>query len=148
MKYLNHMDARSVADLADELQRAVARISRRVRAELPSHQLPNTQRSVLNHLVKHGPETVRALSDRERVSPPAMTQTVNALQAAGLVTRSPDPGDGRKVLVTATDAARSLNSETQRVKHAWLHDRLAGLSDAELQALDVARRVFDAMADS
>ncbi|MGA5507046.1 MarR family winged helix-turn-helix transcriptional regulator [Streptomyces umbrinus] len=142
------MDSREIADLTDELQRAVTRIYRRVLTELPSHQLPNTQRSVLNHLLKHGPETARVLSDRERVSPPAMTQTINTLQAAGLVTRSPDPSDGRKVLVSATDAAHELNSTSQRVKHAWLHERLSELSDDELQALDIARRVFDTMADS
>ncbi|MFJ6699435.1 MarR family winged helix-turn-helix transcriptional regulator [Streptomyces sp. NPDC091272] len=142
------MDSCEVADLTDELQRAVTRIYRRVQAELPHRQLPNTQRYVLRHLIKDGPATARALSDRERISQPAMTQTINALQAAGLVTRSPDPSDGRKLLVSATDAAHELNSTSQRVKHAWLHERLSELSDDELQALDIARRVFDTMADS
>jgi DNA-binding MarR family transcriptional regulator len=142
------MDPQEVADLTDELQHAVTRIYRRVRAEPPIRQLPHTQRSVLNHLVRNGPETLRRLSDRERVSPPAMTQTVNALEAAGLVARGADPSDGRKVLVTATDAGHELMSESQRVKRAWLYKRLAALSDEELRALDAARKIFDAMADS
>ncbi len=90
------------ADLATDLQGAVARIYRRVKAEMSDDQLGQTQSTVLSYVTKHGPQTLRALSERERVTPPAMNQTVNALQAAGLVTRGPDPTDGRKVLVAAT----------------------------------------------
>jgi DNA-binding MarR family transcriptional regulator len=138
----------ATTDLATELQRAVARIYRRVRSEMPASQLGGTQLSVLTYLVKHGPQTLRALSDRERVTPPAMNQTVNALQAVDLVVRRPDPGDGRKVLVTATERGAELVAEGRRVKHAWLNTRLEQLTDAERRSLIEAARLFNEMADS
>ncbi len=136
------------ADPAIDIQRAVARIYRRVRSEQPGHQLGDTQLSVLTHLVKQGPRTLRELSDRERIRPPSMNQAVNVLQAAGLVAREPDPSDGRKVLVTATARGAELVSEGRRVKRAWLATRLAGLSDTDRRTLVEAARIFEELARS
>ncbi|MFS8204193.1 MarR family winged helix-turn-helix transcriptional regulator [Streptomyces sp. CWNU-52B] len=139
---------RATTDLAMELQGAVARIYRRVRSELPDQQLGGTQLSVLAHLVRQGPQTLRTLSDRESVSPPAMNQTVNALQSAGLVVRRPDPSDGRKVLVTATGRGTELVDERRRAKHDWLDARLEQLSEAERSVLAEAARIFHHIAES
>ncbi|WP_435126708.1 MarR family winged helix-turn-helix transcriptional regulator [Actinacidiphila sp. bgisy144] len=137
-----------VADLSADLQGAVARIYRRVRSETQDDQLGGTQSSVLSHVVKHGPQALRALSERERVSPPAMNQTVNALQDAGLVTRRPDPNDGRKVLIAATDAGRALTFERRRLKHQWLITRLEHMTDHEREVLAEAALIFNALAES
>jgi DNA-binding MarR family transcriptional regulator len=134
--------------LATELQGAVARIYRRVRSETPDNELGDTALSVLKHVFKNGPQTPRALSDRERVTPPAMNQTINALEAAGFVTRNPDPTDGRKVLVTATDSGVALMTEGRRARHLWLNSRLAALTDRQRQALLEATRILNDMAAS
>jgi DNA-binding MarR family transcriptional regulator len=137
-----------VPDLATEIQGAVARIYRRVRSEMPDTRLGNTPLAVLAYLVKQGPQTLRALSDRERITPPAMTQTVNVLETAGLVTRHPDPSDGRKVLVAATDSGITLTTEGRRAKHVWLNSRLDQLSDRERRVLVEAARIFNEIASS
>jgi DNA-binding MarR family transcriptional regulator len=138
----------TTADLATDLQGAVARIYRRVRSEVPGKELGETPRSVLAHLVKQGPQTLRALSERERVSPPAMTQTVNLLETAGLVTREPDPSDGRKVLVAATTLGAELTAEVRRAKRLWLSVRLDQLPDADRHTLAEAARILDELAAS
>jgi predicted ArsR family transcriptional regulator len=51
---------------------------------------------VLTLLRKHGPLTLPDLSDRARVTPGSMSQTVNRLTADGHVTRSRDPHDRRR----------------------------------------------------
>ena len=136
------------ADLATDLQGAVARIYRRVKAEMSDDQLGQTQSTVLSYVTKHGPQTLRALSERERVTPPAMNQTVNALQAAGLVTRGPDPTDGRKVLVAATERGVAAAAENRRAKRIWLNARLDKLTDRERQALTEAARILNDLAAS
>jgi DNA-binding MarR family transcriptional regulator len=135
-------------ELASDVQVAVARMYRRARAEIPDNELGDTPMSVLSYLVKQGPHTQSALSDRERVTPPAMNQIVNALQASGLVAKSPDPTDGRKVLVAATDSGTALWREGRRARYAWLNARLAELSERERQSLAEAARILREMADS
>lgn len=136
-------------ELSTELQGAVARMYRRVRREVPqSEAMGDTQRSVLVWVVKQGPQTPGALSVRERVSAPGMNQIVNRLQEAGLVEREPDPTDGRKVLVRATEAGTALVLEGRRMKHAWLNERLDQLSDEERRTLHEAARILEEMAAS
>jgi DNA-binding MarR family transcriptional regulator len=77
-----------------------------------------------------------------------MNQTVNALQDAGLVTRRPDPNDGRKVLIAATDAGRALTFERRRLKHQWLITRLEHMTDHEREVLAEAALIFNALAES
>lgn len=130
------------------IRRAVARIYRRVRAEMNDGQLGDTATAVLAYVVTQGPQTPRALSKRERVSPPAMNQTVNALQSAGLVTRGSDPSDGRQVLVAATEEGVELAARVREAKHSWLNARLDALSAGERRVLAEAARILDEMAGS
>lgn len=53
-----------------------------------------------------------------------MTLTVDRLEKAGWLTRSPDPTDRRRVLVTLTDAGRKLAVAVNSNLHEW-EDRLA-----------------------
>src|SRR6266446_3570880 len=53
------------------------------------------QQSALAVIANHGPLTLGALAEHERVAPPSITKVVTKLEADGLVIRSPDPGDRR-----------------------------------------------------
>ena len=135
-------------DLGTELRAAIGRITRRVRSEMRDDELGDTAVSVLASLVKHGPQTPGRLSSGEQVTPPAMNQTINALQLAGLVTRGADPSDGRKVLVSATDGGVARAAELRDAKNLWLNSRLERLSSEERQSLVEAARILNTLAGS
>ena len=95
----------SVAPILEELDAsltsAVSRLIRRLRAEKSHERISDAQRTALALLVKGGPCTLSELSELERVKPPSMNQTVNALVELGYVERRDDPSDGRKVILAA-----------------------------------------------
>lgn len=107
-------------------------------------RLPSTGRlsfttlSVLHTLSRRSPLRLSDLTATEQVTQPAITQIVTRLEHDGLVARSPDPGDGRAVLVHITQAGAELvaTRHTERVsKLACLTDRL---SLADRQAIAAA----------
>lgn len=130
--------------LAGDLRLGVMRLARRLRRERAGdHDLSLTQLGALSTLETHGELTLRELAAHERVQPPSMTRTVAALEASGLVTRTPDPADGRQVLVGLTTRARELIRADRRRRDAWLATRLRLLSPAELGALRAAVPVLE-----
>jgi len=122
----------------DELRMLLQRVARRIRNNRADGAMSDTQLGVLFR-VEQAPASPGALAERERVSPPSMNRTLNALEKAGLVTRSPDPDDARRVVVSITPAGRALITETRRLRTAWFSQRLAELTPAE-------RAVFERLA--
>ena len=118
-----------------ELRLAVFRLSRRLRAERADDSLSDAQLAVLTHLSFHGPCSLGALAERERVTAPSMNATVNRLAEAGLVRRESDPDDGRRVRILITDEGARLVGETIRRRDDWVDAALAELDDADRAAL-------------
>ncbi|GAA0996058.1 MarR family winged helix-turn-helix transcriptional regulator [Subtercola frigoramans] len=138
----------SETDLSSQLRQAVLRTSRRLRAEKADSELSDTQSVVLAYLYNHGPSTPGELARFERVTPPSMNRTINAVVDAGYAKRSPSVEDGRKVVVTLTPAGAALTLETRRRRDEWLHRRLDELTDAERETLLRASGILRGMADS
>lgn len=136
------------SELAADLQVAVMRLARRLRAEKADHALTLTQTSVLATLLRHGPMTPGELAQHERVRPPSMTRTVASLSDAGLVSRTPDPDDGRQVIVDVTPRARELVSADRARRRAWLAARLAELDPAERAVLAEASSILARVAEA
>ncbi len=86
-----------------------------------------TAGSSLGSLLRAGPLRLTALAEREAVSQPAMTGLVTRLEAAGYVMRTPDPSDGRAVLVALTDPGRALIEQRRACRAAALDALLARL---------------------
>lgn len=124
------------------------RLARRLRLERAGEDLADPQLSVLFVLCQEGPQTLTALAEQERVSPPSMNRTVNALVEAGLAVRGSAPDDGRKVLIEPTDAGVAIAQETKRRRAAWFSRQLAGLDPAELEVLGAAAPILKRLADS
>jgi DNA-binding MarR family transcriptional regulator len=75
-----------------------------------------------------------------------MTRVVVALEAKGLVTRTPHPTDGRQVVIDLTPAAEELLSGEARAREAWLAGRLQQLSREERSVLREAAVIMDKLA--
>jgi DNA-binding MarR family transcriptional regulator len=128
----------SAPDIASRLRLSATRLARRLRQE-SSAGLSPSQTSALAVIANHGPLTLGALADHERVAPPSITKVVSKLECDGLVTRTPDPDDRRVCRVAISPAGEALLEETRRRKTAWLTARISEL-DAESQ-----RRLADAL---
>lgn len=139
-------DEQSAVVDPDELRMLLQRTARRIRNNRADGTMSDTKMGVLFR-VEESPATPSQLAERERVTPPSMNRTINALEEAGLVTRSPDPDDARKVIVTITSAGNALIAETRRLRTAWFSQRLAELTPeqrASLQAvIPVLRRISE-----
>ena len=107
---------------ASELRIVLGQLIRRLRAE---HTFSISQGVVLARLDREGPQTTSALAAAERVRPQSMAQTVAELQAAGLVSRTPDPTDGRRVLIELTANGRETLGADRRRREGWLAEAMA-----------------------
>jgi len=138
----------STHDLSTALRIAVARLSRRLRAEKEDDELSDSQTAILAYLVREGSGTIGRLSEYERVTPPSMNRTVNRLEEAGYVERTADQADGRKVVVVPTERGVELVAETRRRRDAWLHQRLRTLSPEQRAILAQAADIIRELAES
>ncbi|MDT8910509.1 MarR family transcriptional regulator [Amycolatopsis sp. PS_44_ISF1] len=126
-----------IVDLAHRLRPVVFRLYYLVRRETPQ-VLTLTQGSVLAELVGGGPSRMSRLARLEGVRMPSMTDVVGRLERLGMVSRRPDPDDGRAVLVEATDEGRRFYAELVAAREEQLRERLLGLDDADRTAIDAA----------
>ena len=131
----------------EELRMVLQRLVRRIRANRGDESIGDTQIGVLFLLDKNGDSTPSGLAEHEHVSPPSMNRTLNGLERAGYVTRSPSTDDARRVNVALTVEGRNLIRETRRLRTAWLSRRLAELDAVELGALEHAIPVLRRLAD-
>lgn len=131
----------SLPSLANDLRIACQRVSRRVRFD-STHELPPHHVAALGWLrdVTRSPGELAAL---EQVSRPSMTRTVNCLVAAGYVARADDPADGRRQVLSLTDAGRAVLRRTARNRDDWMVQRLSGLSASELALVRAATDLLD-----
>jgi DNA-binding MarR family transcriptional regulator len=132
--------------LASSLRLAVMRLARRMRSERADTSLTLTQLATLATLERRGPLTPRELAAAERVQPPSMTRIAASLEAAGLVTRTDHPTDGRQVLLAVAPTGVALLREDRRRREAWLAQQLRQLEPEDLDVLRRATAVLDRLA--
>jgi DNA-binding MarR family transcriptional regulator len=132
--------------LASDLRVVLGRLIRRLRAE--RRDLSLAQVTVLGRLDRKGPSAVSDLAAGERVRPQSMAATVAALLAAGLVSRTPDPGDRRRVLIGLTQAGKEALAADRRRREGWLADAIRrDLSPDERRVLADATALLARIAD-
>jgi DNA-binding MarR family transcriptional regulator len=110
----------SAVRAARDVQVLFSRLRRRLRELYDTRELTPSQIAVLSRLGKGGPASTSDLASAERVRPQSMAATVAALDERGLIQRHPDPGDGRRLLVSLTGAGREFFDDKQRAGEEWL----------------------------
>jgi DNA-binding MarR family transcriptional regulator len=118
------------AETAARLRLAVMRLSRRIRQQV-SQEVTQSQTSVLASVERYGTPTLGELAAVEQVRPPSMTRQVEALVAAGLLSRTIDAHDKRFVRVELTAAGRRALQRSRSLRTAYLVKRLARLAPDE-----------------
>ncbi len=109
-----------VNDVAGALQVSLGLLRRRLRQAQAEGQLTLPETSALARLDRGGPATPSALAKLEQISPQSMGATLGALEAGGLVERRPDPGDGRRAVMSLTKAwRRRCGTGAARGPNSW-----------------------------
>jgi DNA-binding MarR family transcriptional regulator len=136
----------TLVSTASELRIVLGQLVRRLRSE---YSFPVAQASVLSRLDRDGPQTTSALAAGERIRPQSMAQTLLELEADGLISRRPDQGDRRQILIQLTERGGERLREDRRRREGWLTEAIATTLSAEeqrtlIEALPLLQRLSQA----
>jgi DNA-binding MarR family transcriptional regulator len=143
------IDAGRASALAAELHALAGKLKRRLREQASAGDLTPSQTAVLVHLDRDGPTTVTALARSEGVRSQSMGATIAVLEAAGLVSGSPDPKDGRQTILSLTPACRELIRSGRAARHDWLFRVIqTKLTPQEQEQLAAAMSLLNRLVDT
>ena len=127
-----------VTRAASDLRAFVGRLTRRLRQTSVVGEMTLPQASVLSLLEREGPATPGILATKERISPQSMGTILISLQALGLVSRTPDPTDGRCLVISLTEAGLQAVHGARRQREERLARALADHFTAQEQQVLIA----------
>ena len=96
---------------------------------------------VMLELLDNAPQTVGALGRRLDMDTGTITPLLKRLDAAGLLTRTRDPDDERRVLVELTSKGRALDADLRGVT-----DKIKSACQLTDDGVDELRRTLDVLA--
>jgi len=138
-----------VSDVAGALRVSIGLLLRRLRQVRVEGELTLPESSALTRLDRGGPATASALAKLEQISPQSMGATLAALEAKGLVQRGPDPQDGRRVVLSVTEAGLEVLQNKRNARVEQLAKALATeFTPAELGQLMAAAPLLERLAQS
>jgi DNA-binding MarR family transcriptional regulator len=130
--------------VATGLHRASMRLARQLRSTRASGALSNSKLLVFGLLQRNGAMTGARLAAELGIQPQSLTRLLAALEADGLIRRTPDPGDGRQTLIGLT----AKGSETLAADLLERRRRLAAaigrmLTPSEREVLRLASELME-----
>ena len=138
-----------VTEVAAALRVSIGLLLRRLRQVRPDGELSLPETSALTRLDRSGPATSSALAKLEQISPQSMGATLAALETRGLVARHPDPEDGRRAVLSLTEAGQQLLRDKRSARVAQLAQALtAAFTAAEISQLKAAAPLLERLAQN
>jgi len=131
-----------VLTLAEDLRVTLGKFVRGVKTKANT---PTTSQSeTLSLLDRSGPLSVAELAERRNVRHQSMRLVAGQLESAGLISKMPNPADGRSQLLSITENGRAelLRSRRARTSEiaALIEERL---SQEDRRTLEAAVRLLD-----
>jgi DNA-binding MarR family transcriptional regulator len=125
------------SELEQQLSLLARRLSKPVRLHGPSGWtvLDRPAYQALWRIVDEGPLRLTALAGLLEVDLSVVSRQVRSLGDAGFVSRTPDPGDARAALVSATESGRAALNLTRKQRTDVLSEVLAQWNDEDRAAL-------------
>ncbi|MFC4501316.1 MULTISPECIES: MarR family winged helix-turn-helix transcriptional regulator [Streptomyces] len=140
-------DELNTSEIATALLTSIGALLRRVRQSRVEGELTMPERAALSQMDHTGPTTSSALARQEQITAQAMGATLRGLQARGLVERSTDPRDGRRVLLALTDTGRQALADKRGTRTEQVAQALAdSFTPQELKQLAAAAPLLDRLA--
>jgi DNA-binding MarR family transcriptional regulator len=136
-------------EVAAALYLSVGLFKRRLRQMPAEGELSLPESSALRRLERGGPATVTALANAEQISVQSMGATLHTLEARRLIARHPDPADGRRSVMSVTEAGLVALNDKRNARIAQLARVLAaGFTPAELGQLMAAAPLIERLAEN
>ncbi|MFF3570864.1 MarR family winged helix-turn-helix transcriptional regulator [Nocardia jiangxiensis] len=132
-----------------ELPELFLQVSKRIRRNQAARLAPlglTPAQSRALRIIGRAEEPLRmsALADHLGIVPRSATTVVDALVAAGLITRAPDPANRRSTLVVPTEAGRRTLSLMSQARREAATETFAPLSDEQRETLRALLAALDA----
>src|SRR5579859_6445683 len=111
-------EAPDPVDVAAALYVSIGLFLRQLRRAPVPGELTLPERAALERLDRAGSATPGMMAKAEQISPQAMGVTLDGLVGRGLVERRQDPKDGRRIVMSPTQAGRQFvrNKQTARTE--------------------------------
>jgi len=134
-------------EVAAATQLSISLLRRRIRDTTVDEALTSPALRALSRLDRGGPATTADLARLEQMTPQAMGTIVAQLDELGLVSRSPDPQDGRRTILTPTsDGKRAAHSRRNALTERFTDTLMTGFTDDELEVLRAAAPLLERLA--
>ena len=138
-----------VGEVAAALRESIGLLLRRMRQQRPEGELTLPESAAMTRLSRRGPTTSSALAKLEQISPQSMGATLAGLEARGLVARHADPQDGRRVVLSVTEAGQQVLQDKRNARTEQLAQALAArFTPDELRRLAAVAPLLERLAQS
>jgi DNA-binding MarR family transcriptional regulator len=136
-------------EVAAAIYLSVGLLRRRLRQVPTEGDLSLPEYAALRRLERGGPATVTALARAEQISVQSMGATLSAVETRGLIKRHSDPADGRRAVMSITEAGLFALNDKRNARIAQFARVLAaGFTPAELAQLRAAAPLIERLAES
>jgi DNA-binding MarR family transcriptional regulator len=136
-------------ELAAALRVSVGVLTRRLRQSPLQDDLTAPEMTALSRLDRNGPTTPSALARAEQITPQGMGATLSGLVRRGLVQRRPDPDDGRRTVMSLTEAGEQVVRTKRSARTQQLADALAArFTPEEREVLMAAAPLLERLGES
>ncbi len=134
---------------ATELRESIMALTRQLRRHRSDNGLTLSQMQTLGEIRRCGVTTPAEVAARMHVRVQSLTDSINELDARGLVSRRTDSGDRRRQLLEATATGAALLDGDRAERDAWLHTTMReNLSQLEFDLLMLVAPVLRKLADA
>ena len=136
-------------EVAAALYVSISLFLRQLRRSPVQGELTPPEISALERLDRAGSATPGRLAAAEQITPQAIGATLAELTRRGLVERGTDPADGRRVVVSLTEAGRHFVRNKRTARTEQLAKALADrFTPGELQTLRAAAPLIERLGQS
>jgi DNA-binding MarR family transcriptional regulator len=137
-----------VFEVAAALRMSIGMLHRRLRLAIPEGELPVPEMSALSRLDRGGPATSSELARYDRISPQSMGATIATLEQRGMVARTRDPEDGRRIVLSITDTGRRLVRDRRGARTEQIARALDAFTPAERGQLLAVAPLLERLAEN
>ncbi len=140
-------DRRLAVDAWESMFRAQHEVFAEISADFDGSDLSQGEYDVLLTVTRADDMTakLREVTANMLISQPSVSRLVDRMVSRGLLTKCPDPGDGRGALVTATDDGAAAFRRVASRHGRSIATRMSALTDDELAQLrDLTAKLRDA----